>query len=168
MKMPNEYLEQSVSLMNRPLVIRSVPGKRPSPDKPSECGQPSAARPAAPLSLMPRPPSSRASKRQQSAVDFQQKTSKGEDRLLLQAQVQSAFPVQKSPPFSLHKQLECRVVVSQQQIDRGRGLKGQLLYDEVSQATQEKVKQEPNSWMAHTEEAHAVLEEAISIPPSRN
>jgi hypothetical protein len=60
------------------------------------------------------------------------------------------------------------VVVSQQQLDRGHGLKGQLLNDEGSQATQEKVKQEPNSWMAHTEEAHAVLEEAISIPPSRN
>jgi hypothetical protein len=114
------------------------------------------------------PPSSRASKRQQSAVDFQQKTSKGEGRLLLQAQVQSAFPVQKSQPFSLYKQLECRVVVSQQQIDRGGGLKGQLLYDEVSQATQEKVKQAPNTWMAHTEEAHAALEEAITIPPSRN
>ena len=153
--------------MNRPLAIRSVPGKRPSPDKPSDCGQPSAPRlgAAAPLSLMP--PSSRASKRQQSAVDFQQKTSKGEGRLLLQAQVQSAFPVQKSQPFSLHKQLECRVVVSQQQIDRGRGLKGQLLYDEVSQATHEKVKQEPNSWMARTEEAPAALEEVTTTPPSR-
>ena len=87
---------------------------------------------------------------------------------MLQAQVQSAFPVQKSQPFSLYKQLECRVVVSQQQIDRGGGLKGQLLYDEVSQATQEKVKQAPNTWMAHTQEAHAALEEAITIPPSRN
>jgi uncharacterized coiled-coil protein SlyX len=59
------------------------------------------------------------------------------------------------------------VVVSQQQLDRGRGLKGQLLYDEASQAIQEKLKQEPNSWMAHTEEAPAALEEATTTPPSR-
>jgi hypothetical protein len=59
------------------------------------------------------------------------------------------------------------VVVSQRQLDRGHGLKGQLLSDEVSQATQEKVKQEPNSWMAHTEEAPAALEEATTTPPSR-
>ena len=49
------------------------------------------------------------------------------------------------------------VVVSQQQLDLGRELKGQLHYDEVSQAIQEKVKEEPNSWMAHTEEARAAL-----------
>jgi hypothetical protein len=59
------------------------------------------------------------------------------------------------------------VVVSQQQLDRGHGLKGQLLNDEGSQATQEKVKQEPNSWMARTEEAPAALEEATTTPPSR-
>jgi hypothetical protein len=59
------------------------------------------------------------------------------------------------------------VVVSQQQLDRGHGLKGQLLNDEGSQATQEKVKQEPNSWMARTEEAPAALEEATATPPSR-
>jgi tetratricopeptide (TPR) repeat protein len=49
------------------------------------------------------------------------------------------------------------VVVSQQQLDLGRELKGQLRYDEVSQAIQEKVKEEPNNWMAHTEEARAAL-----------
>jgi hypothetical protein len=59
------------------------------------------------------------------------------------------------------------VVVSQQQLDRGRGLKEKLLYDEASLAIQEKVKQEPNSWMAHTEEAPAALEEATTTPPLR-
>jgi protein involved in temperature-dependent protein secretion len=49
------------------------------------------------------------------------------------------------------------VVVSQQQLDLGREFKGQLHYDEVSQAVQEKVKEEPNNWMAHTEEARAAL-----------
>lgn len=49
------------------------------------------------------------------------------------------------------------VVVSQQQPDRGRGLEGQRLYDEVLQAIQEEVKRKPNSWMAHTEEARAAL-----------
>lgn len=48
-------------------------------------------------------------------------------------------------------------VVGQQQVDRGSGIKGQLLYEEISQAIQEKVKREPDSWMAHTEGARAAL-----------
>jgi hypothetical protein len=49
------------------------------------------------------------------------------------------------------------VTVEQQVIVHGPELKGQLHYDEVSEAIRAKAKQEPNSWMAHTEEARVAL-----------
>jgi tetratricopeptide (TPR) repeat protein len=39
----------------------------------------------------------------------------------------------------------------------GPELKGQLNYDEVAEAIREKVKREPDSWMAHTEQARVAL-----------
>ena len=39
----------------------------------------------------------------------------------------------------------------------GAGPTGPLHYEEVSEAIQEKIKREPNSWMAHTEEARIAL-----------
>jgi hypothetical protein len=39
----------------------------------------------------------------------------------------------------------------------GPEVKGQLQYEEVAEAIREKVKREPNSWIAHTEEARAAL-----------
>lgn len=40
----------------------------------------------------------------------------------------------------------------------GAGLRGQLRYDEISKAIYEKIKKEPNSWMAHTEGARVAIE----------
>ncbi len=45
----------------------------------------------------------------------------------------------------------------QQTSARGPELKGQLHYDEVAEAIREKVKREPDSWMAHTEQARVAL-----------
>jgi hypothetical protein len=39
----------------------------------------------------------------------------------------------------------------------GPEVKGQLQYEEVAEAIREKVKREPNSWVAHTEEARTAL-----------
>jgi tetratricopeptide (TPR) repeat protein len=39
----------------------------------------------------------------------------------------------------------------------GSGLQGLLRYDEVSEAIREKIKRDPNSWMAHTEKARVAL-----------
>ena len=46
----------------------------------------------------------------------------------------------------------------QQAHDRGAGLLGQLRYDEISRAICEKIKRDPNSWMAHTEGARVAIE----------
>jgi hypothetical protein len=48
---------------------------------------------------------------------------------------------------------------SQQQAYGGAaGLRGQLRYDEIAKAICEKIKREPNSWMAHTEGARVAIE----------
>jgi hypothetical protein len=46
----------------------------------------------------------------------------------------------------------------QQAHNGGAGLRGQLRYDEISKAICEKIKREPNSWMAHTEGARVAIE----------
>jgi hypothetical protein len=48
-------------------------------------------------------------------------------------------------------------LAGQQRNDSSSGITGQLHYDEVSEAIREKIKREPNSWMAHTEEARIAL-----------
>jgi hypothetical protein len=54
---------------------------------------------------------------------------------------------------------EALAMDSQQQAHNGgAGLRGQLRYDEISKAICEKIKREPNSWMAHTEGARVAIE----------
>lgn len=54
---------------------------------------------------------------------------------------------------------EALAMESQQQAyGRGAGLRGQLRYDEISKAICEKIKREPNSWMAHAEGARIAIE----------
>ena len=57
-----------------------------------------------------------------------------------------------------HKEEALAMDGQQQAHNGGAGLRGQLRYDEISKAICEKIKREPNSWMAHTEGARIAIE----------